>query len=98
MLVDLSPLLDQSTEDQIIPYEDSDDPNRRTHIVSPPENPEFDGPGVTAQDVVDAARMLGAEVVALCGYKFVPVLDPKKYDSCEPCFKIAGFIMQNMGE
>lgn len=81
----------------VTPYEESDDPNRRTHIVSPPENLHITGgdPGMLAQDVVDTARTLGLEVTALCGYRWVPKHDPEKFDSCTACFKIAGLIIES---
>lgn len=98
MGVDLSPLIDQSTEDQIIPYEESENPEHLTHIISPPENTHIFQPGMEAQDIVDIARATGQHVIALCGYKFVPVHDPEKYDACKSCMDIAGNIMREMGE
>ena len=84
----------------LVPYEDSDDPNRRTHIVSPPENLHITNgdPKMLAQDVVDIARVIGQEVVALCGYKWVPKHNPDKFDACEACMTIAGHIMRGLGE
>lgn len=80
-----------------IPYED-DGNNRLTHIVSPPENPHIFTPGMEAQDIVNLARYTGQEVVALCGYKWVPKHNPDKYDACQRCMDIAGAIMRNLGE
>ena len=78
--------------DEVLPYEDSNDPDRRTHIVSPPENVHIWQPGMEAQDVVDVARATGQEVTALCGYKFVPKHNPDKFDACDTCMKIAAEI------
>jgi len=38
------------------------------------------------------------EIVALCGFKFIPQHNPDKYDACEACIKIAGDIMKELGE
>jgi len=105
MGVDLSPLIDIPlidviTEDQIVPYEDTDDPLHRTHIINPPNNrhlPWWDS-ALDAQDIVDIARTTGDEIVALCGYKFVPKANPDKYDVCDPCMRVAGLIMRAEGE
>lgn len=100
MPVDLSPLIDVSTEEQIVPYEDLDDgKNHMTHIVRPYDNQQVSGwATMTAQDIVDMARMLGLEIVALCGYRFIPVRNPENYDACQQCVIIAGTIMSNEGE
>lgn len=83
----------------ILEYEESPaDPNHRAHIVSPPENLHIFEPGMEAQDIVDIARATRQHVVALCGHVWVPSRDPEKYDACEPCIKIAGFIMRSLGE
>lgn len=86
-------------ETDLIPYEDADDgANHKAHIVSPPENVHIFEPGMEAQDIVDIARAGGLEVIALCGYRWVPKRNPDKYDACEECMKIAGDIMRAMGE
>lgn len=89
---------DIETIKEVVPYEDSDHPNRRTHIVNPPKNIHIWVPGMTSQDIVDIARAHSIMVVALCGYTWVPKHNPEKFDVCEICFKIAGDIMQGMGE
>lgn len=88
------PDVDLSTD--LNPYEQSDDPNRRTHIVNPPLNIHIWVEGMTMQEVVDIARFTGQEVVALCGYRWVPKHNPEKFDACKPCFEIAGKIMEGM--
>lgn len=80
------------------PYEDSDDPNRKAHIVNPPGNLHIWQPGMTTKEMVAIARRNGIEVVALCGYRWVPKHDPDKFDACETCIKIAGEIMRGAGE
>ncbi len=84
--------------DDAAPYEDTDDPNKRAHIVNPPANTHIWREGMEAQDIVDIARVRGIEIVALCGYKFVPKHNPDKLDACTQCFKVAGDIMSGLGE
>lgn len=82
----------------IAPFE-VPDAGRRSHIVRPVDNGVEDGKkgeGVTARDVIDMARLSGAEVIAICGVRFVPNRDPKKHPACEDCIRIAGEI--NRGE
>ncbi len=79
---------------EVVPYEDTDDgAEHRTHIVRPADNGVYDADDpTTAKDIVDMARMAGTEVVALCGYRWVPKRNPEKYPACEKCFEIAGLI------
>ena len=80
-------------ETDIIPFEtdSGDDPNRKSHYINPLGNTHIDSRGdMTAQDIVDTARITGQEVVALCGYKWVPKYNPKNYPVCEHCARIAG--------
>lgn len=79
------------TDVEIVPYEDSDDPERRTHLVRGIDNgyPE----GFPSQDVVDLARLAETEVVALCGYTWVPKHNPDKYPACQRCFEVAASLM-----
>jgi len=72
---------------------------RLTHIVNPPMNPDiWDGSmEMTGQDVVDIARTEGLEVVALCGYKWVPKHNPDKYDICSTCLDIANQLIGRHG-
>lgn len=86
--------------DEIAPYVDDDSPHRKTHIINPPDNPHISNgfPGMEAQQVVNIARALRIEIVALCGFRFIPQHNPDKYDACEACIKIAGEIMRSEGE
>lgn len=79
------------TIEDVLPYESTDDPNTKTHIVNPPSNKHVPGwtPRWDAQDVVDFARMLSVEVVALCGHQFVPKHNPEAHDICMQCMKVA---------
>lgn len=101
MPVDLEPAItvQRTIAEDLIPYEEPD-PQReyKAHIVNPPANTHIWQPGMEAQDVVDVARVKGLEVVALCGYKFIPKHNPDKFDACEACMKIAGDIMREAGE
>lgn len=99
MTVETLPDIEQLNLEDVVPYEDSEDPNTRTHIVSPPENKHItNGLKMSAQDIVDTARITGAEVVALCGYKWVPKHNPEMYPGCQACFKIAELLMSGRGE
>ena len=83
--------------EDLIPYEESKDSNRLTHIVNPPGNLHIWRIGMTAQDVVNAARLLGKEVSALCGYRWVPAHDPELFDVCPACMTKAGFLISGEG-
>lgn len=85
MSTDTNTLEDIDLESLISPYEEDNDPNKRSHIVSPPANTHIWQPGMTSQEMVDLARMTGQELVALCGHRWVPKLNPKGHDVCEPC-------------
>lgn len=52
---------------------------RFTHIVNCPD--EYD----TTGDYLMAAIIEGFEVEALCGKRWLPIRDPKKYPVCQPC-------------
>lgn len=68
---------------------------RFTHIVSPEDNRArwiqtaqamfCTMVQVTSQDIVNFCRVNGFAVKALCGYVWVPINDPTKYDTCEAC-------------
>lgn len=83
--VDLNEMLNPFDED------DGSDPNRRAHYVTWEDNPEFVARfGVLgSQELVDTARLFRVEVIALCGYKWVPRLNPQKFDVCTKCANIA---------
>src|SRR3954451_23867073 len=86
---------DRSFLDQVAPYDSGEDPILRTHIIRPYENTHIWQKGMTAQGVVDLARLNRTPIVALCGHKWVPVHNPDKYDMCDPCIKIAGELDAN---
>lgn len=77
----------------VVPYEDVDDPNHRTHVVAPPQNTHIWREGMTMQEVVQIAMATDQEVVALCGFRWVPRSNPEKYKACRPCFKIADHLL-----
>lgn len=93
-----SPILEIESLTELFEYEESDDPNRKTHIVNPPKNIHIWRQGMTAQDIVDIARATGQEVIALCGYRWVPKHNPDKFEVCRSCFKIAGDLMRSSDE
>lgn len=83
-----------ATEDiqitELFPYEEDDSGNAKAHIVNSLQNKHIDtGGNMSSQDVVNVARLAGQEVVALCGYKWIPKLNPDKHDACEKCIEIA---------
>jgi len=92
-------ITDTTTEDLtvLIPYDETDDGGEHyTHIVRPTENIHITASAsVSGQDIVDMARLMGEEVVALCGHRWVPDRNPDKYPACQRCFKIAEQIMAN---
>jgi len=84
--------------DIVSPYEEDDDPNRKTHIINPAMNLEIQrqfGRMETPQEIVNTARAFGVEIVALCGHRLIPVHNPENYDACEACMQIAGDIMRS---
>lgn len=85
-------------ETDLVPYEDIDDgKDHLTHIINETDNLHIWRNGMSAQDIVDTARLIGEHVVALCGYKWVPKRNPEKYPVCQTCFDIAGQIMSEDG-
>lgn len=94
MGVDLSPLLDTSTVEDMVAYEETDNPDTKAHVVNPPQNLHIWQPGMTSQDIVRIAQLRGKYVTALCGYKFIPRYDPDKHAACEPCIKIANDLIE----
>lgn len=84
--------------EELFPYEEPADPETKAHIINPPANVHLWRKGMEAQDVVDLARSLEVEVEALCGHVFVPKHNPDVLDVCDPCIKIAGDIMKELGE
>jgi len=92
------PDTDTDISELVNPYEKTDDPQWRTHIINPPANLHIWEPGMSMKDVLHVARSQRLEVVALCGFRFIPVHDPEDFDACEECMRLAGEIMSSMGE
>lgn len=95
LLPDTADVLSKLTEYEEAPDDGAD---RKTHIVNPPKNIHIWQIGMTAQEVVDIARATGQEVVALCDYRWIPKLNPEKFDICQSCLDLAGELMRGMGE
>lgn len=64
------------------------------HLVADTELEPTEGSGpedfahyTQADGVVDAI-VEGREVVALCGYRFVPSRDPNRFPVCPPCQRL----------
>jgi len=94
-----NPTYDDFTIEDLFPYEEPTDKNTRAHIVNPPMNKHIDPKQeMNPQDIVDTARLQRLELVALCGYKWVPKLNPDKLDVCPACMKIAEQLMAENGE
>jgi hypothetical protein len=75
------------------PFEEDDgsDPNRKAHYVTWEDNPEFVARfgQMRSAELVSTARLHRVEVVALCGYKWVPKLKPQQFDVCSRCVDVA---------
>lgn len=85
--------------DTVAPYEDNNDPEHRSHVVNAAMNGHIQrGVYMTAREIVETARVLKMEVVALCGFKWIPKGDPEKHDVCDACMKLAGELMRGAGE
>lgn len=98
-MLGLLPDTDNLTAVEIAPYEDIDDgKHHKTHIVNPPNNIHIWQPGMEMKELVDLARMTEQELVALCGYRWVPKRNPEKYDVCKQCMDAAGVLMSGAGE
>lgn len=81
-------------EELLNPFKDDDgsDKDRKSHYVSPGDNIEFQakfGPVRDAEELVSTARFHQAEIVAVCGYKFVPKYKPQAYPVCPQCVDVA---------
>lgn len=86
--------------EDLVPYEDDGNTNEhRTHIVNPAMNVDIQRKygRMDARTIVSTARMFGEEIVALCGYRWVPKRNPELYEACNNCMTIAGHIMKEDG-
>lgn len=77
-------------ENMLNPFKDdgTDDPDHKAHYFSPADNLEFQAKhGVVhnSAELVSNARLFGAELTALCGFKMVVSRNPVKYSVCTPC-------------
>lgn len=89
----MSTIPDVDTGVEIVPFE-TGDPSLRSHYVRPADNGVRSGDDpTTARDIVDLARLGGYEVVALCGYRWIPQADPKKHPICEACIDVGAAIL-----
>ena len=96
----VQPEVEQLELTDLVPYEESNNPNRKTHIVNPPDNPHisYGFPDMEGPEVVNIARAMGIPVLALCGYTWIPKHNPEKFDICDACMTVAGNIMRENGE
>lgn len=90
--------LDVDLESLIAPYEEDNDPKRKTHIINPPGNLHIWRVGMDAREIVQIARMRGLPVKALCGYEWIPKHNPENYDVCHQCMATASRLMSERGE
>lgn len=86
-------ITEEITDPFLEPYTENHDPDHRTHVINPPMNTHIWHEGMSVQEIVNIARVTQQEVIALCGYRWVPRSNPDKHDACTPCFKIAGDII-----
>lgn len=93
------PSYTQLNYEDIVPYEEVDDPNKKAHVVRQLDNPHIVGnfDDMTGQEVVNIARAMKIEIVALCGHRWIPRHNPERVDACETCIRIAGDIMNAEG-
>jgi len=73
------------------PYEDDHDPHARAHIVDFLGNKKLDelyAAAKNATEVVEIARVCGIEVLAICGYRWVPKRNPTNHETCAKCLAI----------
>jgi hypothetical protein len=84
----------QDADVEVVPYEETGATDQtRAHYINPPANLHIYEAGMKSSEIVEIARMLEIEVVALCGYKWVPKRNPKLYPVCEKCVDIAALIL-----
>lgn len=77
-----------STMEAVKPVLSNNDSDEvRTHIVM-----RENGDPRPAHAIVTEAMIEGKEVVALCGYRWIPFRDPQKHPLCEDCLRIADLI------
>jgi hypothetical protein len=89
------PSTDVNLDQEVVPYEDYDGTgNHLTHLIIPNDNQHLWMEGMTAKDIVAIARLAGAEVVALCGYKWVPKRNPDRFPICQKCYQAASAIVR----
>lgn len=81
---------EQGEQLDVVPFETTEDPNTRSHIIVAGDNPHIWEPEMTAHDVVDLARMQRVVLKAVCGYEFVPKHDPMVHDLCNACVEAHG--------
>jgi hypothetical protein len=89
---------EQMVKDLMPEEEPGDGQNARAHIVTPDMNTHIWEVGMTSADMVVVARTTGQELVALCGYRWVPKLKTENLDVCDTCLAIAGERMRRAGE
>lgn len=90
---------DLTTMVDLVPFEEPTIGEKYfAHIVNPPRNPHIWAEGMSSQEMVDIARMTGQHLVALCGFVWVPKLNPDKFPICDACMTIAGQLMGQDGE
>lgn len=70
----------EDTDLRTRPQAGDGDSERFAHIIRTP--------GRNAEAAITEARVMGEEVEALCGKKWVPERDPKKYPVCPECKRI----------
>lgn len=60
--------------------------NTKTHVINPTMNTAVWAKGMTAQEIIDKALASDLQLVALCGYKWIPSdTTIRKFDLCTVC-------------
>lgn len=74
-----------TSTDEVVRVDEEIDPDNpiKTHIVSCPDDKS------STEAWLTEARVFGLEVEAICGYTWIPELNPDKYPICAECLEEA---------
>lgn len=84
------------TDVEIIPFEKADPAKDKAHIIRAMDNLHISRV-YGSNDMVDVARMMGLELIALCGHRWIPSKNPNELPVCVPCMKKAHELLSEGG-
>lgn len=66
--------------------------DHKAHYISLRDNPEFEKRfgNMNATEMTNTARFHQVKIIAMCGFTWIPELNPKSYPVCAACAEIAG--------